>query len=79
MKQTDLAKKVGVSQTKISFIVNGVRRPSWPEARRLARATGTSPLLWLEGRPEQIKGVLKGRMADPFAGCLVLESSACGV
>ncbi len=58
--QTKLAKKVGVTQQFISKILRGKSRPSWPTAKRLAEATGTDPVLWLEGTPEEIKQALSG-------------------
>jgi len=66
MKQKDIAKKVGISQSYVCEIINRNRRPAWPVAKRLAEATGTSPVLWLEGTTEQIRQVLAGDIEDPY-------------
>lgn len=56
--QIELAAKVKVSQSMISFILAGKRRPSWKKAKKIAEATGTNPVLWLEGSPEEMKAAL---------------------
>lgn len=61
MKQSALAKEVGVSQphlNRIIFTDKTGKRPSWPLAKKLAEATGTRPELWLEGTSEEIKAAL---------------------
>jgi transcriptional regulator with XRE-family HTH domain len=59
IKQTEIAKRAKVSDAFISLILNGKKRPSWPTAKRLAEATGTNPVLWLEGTAAEMKAVLK--------------------
>lgn len=59
MKQKDLAFKIKTSESYISQLLSGHRRPSWPIAKRLAHATNTTPYLWLEGSPNEIKEVLE--------------------
>ncbi|MDR1397678.1 MAG: helix-turn-helix domain-containing protein [Desulfarculales bacterium] len=49
MNQTELAKRINITQQYISRIMNGTRRPSWEKAKLLAKITGTNPELWLEG------------------------------
>lgn len=53
--QIEIANKAQISQQFVSKILSGVRRPSWPTAKKLAGATGTSPVLWLEGTPDEIR------------------------
>ena len=48
MKQVELAKKAGITEGMVSFILSGERRPSWDVAKKLAKATGTDPYLWME-------------------------------
>ncbi len=48
MKQVELAKRAGITEGMISFILSGERRPSIDVAKKLAEATGTDPLLWME-------------------------------
>jgi len=55
MKQTNIAKKANLADATVSLILSGKRRPSWSTAKRLAEVTGTSPVLWMEGSPDQIR------------------------
>lgn len=67
--QKEIAEKAKVSNGWLSTAIQAKKRPSWPVAKRLAEATNTSPVLWLEGTEAQIKGVLAGKLADPFGAC----------
>lgn len=60
MTQTEITNKAGIGQQFVSKILAGLRRPSWKTAKKLAEATGTNPVLWLEGTPEEIKQALSG-------------------
>ncbi len=55
IRQKDIAKKAGIGPAMLSGIMNGKARPSWPTAKRLAEVTGTDPVLWLEGTPEELQ------------------------
>ncbi len=55
MKQVVLARKARISESHISRICGGSRRPKYHVAKRLARITGTEIALWLEGNPAEIK------------------------
>ena len=59
-KQSEIARKAGVSKGFISRILslNDPIRPSWKTAKKLANVTGTDPVLWLEGEPEEIRQAL---------------------
>lgn len=59
MTQNELAEKAKLSQGYISMILAGDRRPSWDQAKVLARITRTDPALWMEGKPEKRKRALK--------------------
>jgi|APMed6443717190_1056831.scaffolds.fasta_scaffold656071_2 transcriptional regulator with XRE-family HTH domain len=50
-----IAETIGISKQALSNIVNGRRRPSWGTAKRIAFATGTDPVLWMDGAPCEIK------------------------
>jgi transcriptional regulator with XRE-family HTH domain len=52
---TELAKKAGISKAMVSQIFLGKKKAGWKSAKRLAAATGTDPVLWLEGTPNEIK------------------------
>ena len=52
---SNIAEMADVSKQALSNILNGRRRPSWGTAKRLAFATKTNPVLWLEGTPVEIK------------------------
>lgn len=56
MKQVELAKRVGITEGMVSFILSGERRPSWDIAKLLGAATGTDPSIWMEYK---IKEMLK--------------------
>ena len=53
--QTEIIKRSGIHQSTLSNILTGRSRPSWSTAKRLAAATDTDPVLWLEGSPNEIK------------------------
>ncbi len=59
IKITEIAKRVNITQGALSNILSGRRRPSWTVAKRLAQVTNTTPYLWLEGTPDEIKSALK--------------------
>lgn len=55
MKQCEIAKKANISESFLSEILNGIKRPRWPKAKILAQITGTKTDLWMEGTPEQLQ------------------------
>lgn len=62
MTQAAVAREAGISEGFLSQILSGVRRPRWEKAKKLAKATETTPDLWLEGAPAEIReatGLLK--------------------
>ncbi|MBU4185998.1 MAG: helix-turn-helix domain-containing protein [Proteobacteria bacterium] len=59
IKITEIAEKANITQGALSNILSGRRRPSWTVAKRLAQVTYTTPYLWLEGMPDEIKSALK--------------------
>ena len=59
MKQTEIAKAAKTTQPAISNILSGRRRPSWKLAKRLAKATCTKPVIWLEGSPDEIRKAME--------------------
>jgi len=56
--QTQIVKSTGISHSMVSLILAGKKRPSWSNAKKLASATGTSPVLWMDGSPEEIRAAL---------------------
>lgn len=64
MKQVEIAKKVNVTQGHLSKVLNKVVRPSWDLAKRLADATNTDPILWMEGDLEQMRSALTQNKSD---------------
>ena len=56
--QNKIAAIAGISNSFFSMVVRGRRRPSWTKAKRLAEATASDPVLWLEGSPAEMKAVL---------------------
>ncbi len=59
MTQEKLAQKADISPAMLSLMLSGRRRPSWPVAKRLAKITGTTERVWMEGTPRQIKLAIK--------------------
>ncbi len=53
--QKSISDSTGIHPSTLSNIMRGARRPSWKKAKILAEVTGTDPVLWLEGTPEQIR------------------------
>ena len=60
MKQIEIVRKTGFSQSFISMILSGQKRVRvWDTAKKLADATGTEPEVWLEWSPEKIKNLIE--------------------
>ena len=59
MKQKELAQKIGCVQSHLSMIINGVRKPSWNLAKRLAELLNTTPDFWYESTPEEKRKALE--------------------
>jgi plasmid maintenance system antidote protein VapI len=48
--QKQIRERTGFGASYVSDVCNGnIRITSWPTAKKFAAATGTHPLLWLEG------------------------------
>ena len=58
MNITNTAKELGISQGFLSNILAGRRRPHYRRAKELARRSGTTIELWMEGTPEQIRAAV---------------------
>jgi len=60
MKQKELAHLVGANTSTISNICNGVRRPSWALAKKLAAETGINVEFWMDNieEPARLKRLL---------------------
>jgi len=52
--QKQIAEKAGITPAFLNAIIKQGARPAWKTAKRLADATGTDPILWMEGSPQQI-------------------------
>ena len=59
MRQRELAMLCGCSESLISLILSGARRPSWELANAIAEKTGSGVRLWMEGTAEEKKAALK--------------------
>lgn len=57
-KQKDIAQKLGLSPSYLSEVLNKRRRPSWDVAKLLARETGTSPMVWMDGTEADLKNAI---------------------
>lgn len=58
LNQSQLAKLAGVSSAALYNILSGKFRPLWSTAKRLASATGTNPILWMEAPLDEIKSAI---------------------
>lgn len=47
VSQSELARRLGVSQPAVSLLVRGLRRPSLQLAAKLETLTGISPVAWV--------------------------------
>jgi len=56
--QNDIAEQAGVTPSFLSRLLAGERRPNWQTAKRLAAATGTDPVLWLEAEAAELRRVV---------------------
>lgn len=52
--QKQIAEKAGITPAFLNAIIKQGARPAWKTAKRLATVTGTNPILWVEGSPQQI-------------------------
>ena len=61
MKTTrkQIANESGISPQHFSNIINGVRRPSWDLAKMIAKATNSTPEIWMDGTPEQKSNIIE--------------------
>ena len=57
--QKEIAALLNVSPTFINLLVKTKKRPSWARAKQLAKITGTTPELWLDGTTSEIRKALK--------------------
>ena len=55
VNQSEIAKRAKISPAMLSLILSGKKRPSWTTAKNLAVATGTDPVLWIDGSGDQIR------------------------
>jgi len=60
-KQTYIAKQAGIVDSFLSEILAGKKTPSWETAKKLFKATGIRPEIWMESRnnPELLKTKLQ--------------------
>ncbi|MCF8025828.1 MAG: helix-turn-helix domain-containing protein [Desulfobacteraceae bacterium] len=56
--QKEIAEKAEISTGYLSELISVKKRPSWHTAKKLSQATNTDPVLWLEGKSEDIKEAL---------------------
>ena len=59
MTQTEISKKLNISQQYVSMIISGKRRPSWDIAKKFAELTGTTASFWMEAKPDVMKDIIK--------------------
>ncbi len=59
-----IARLTNASQSYVSKLLSGKRRPSYDKAKAFAEATNTTKELWLEGSPEQIIAAVTSALAD---------------
>jgi len=55
---TKIAEESGVTQGFLSNVLAGRRRPHYKKAKIIARVTGTTVDLWMEGSPEQMQAAI---------------------
>ena len=62
IKQTEIAKKADITDGFLSQILTGEKSPSWETAKKLFKATGIPPEIWMESRNnyEHLKTKIKG-------------------
>ena len=61
--QKRLRERTGLSAAYINDILSGrVKLTSWPTAKKLASASNTDPILWLEYGSDEIKAAISKTM-----------------
>ena len=54
-----IAEKAGITPAFINAIIRQGVRPGWKTAKRLAAATNTEPILWLEGSEQELVNAIE--------------------
>ena len=57
--QSMIARQAQISPTHLTLILKGVKRPSWKAAKRLATATNTSPVFWMDAPPDMMAALIE--------------------
>jgi len=60
-----ISSQTGVSLQYVQQCGKTRKRPNWKRAKQFAAVTGTTPELWLEGTPEQIRAALENKCNEP--------------
>uniref|UniRef100_A0A6M3LSQ8 Putative DNA binding, helix-turn-helix domain containing protein n=1 Tax=viral metagenome TaxID=1070528 RepID=A0A6M3LSQ8_9ZZZZ len=55
LKQVEIARLAGVSESFLSEIISNKKRPSWATAIKLSKATKTPIDLWMGGTTKKIR------------------------
>ncbi len=59
MTQTEIANKLNISKTTVSYILNGGRKVSWPVAEKLSQIfPGRDVVGWKNATPEELEAAL---------------------
>lgn len=61
ISQGELAKRLGISQSCLSDLLNGKKRPRLGNAVKFEEATGIERTVWLYGEPAEIRKRLEAR------------------
>jgi|APFre7841882793_1041355.scaffolds.fasta_scaffold03529_3 transcriptional regulator with XRE-family HTH domain len=59
IRQYQISKKAKISPSMLSEIINKKAKPSWNTAKRLAEATGSDPVDWMESPPETLRQIIQ--------------------
>ena len=65
LNQNHIVIKTGLSASFICEIFAGKKRPSWQNAKKIAKVTKTPVDVWLEGTPEEIQIAIKKATTQP--------------
>ncbi|MCP4568365.1 MAG: hypothetical protein GY841_12375 [FCB group bacterium] len=57
-KQSDIARGVGITDIHLSYVINRKRQPSWLLAKKLGAATGSDPVVWMDGSALELKQII---------------------
>jgi transcriptional regulator with XRE-family HTH domain len=65
IRQSEIAKKIGISRSYLCLILRGTRRVTQHVGRKMEEVTGTPWYQWMDYSPDQVKTELYAILGNP--------------